>query len=537
VSDDATKQLAALGKAAGLKLVGDDDGQPVVKIELDLNATAARLGEIVGRLDLFSMNGEQVFFDYAGEMQVMTGRKFRTWITNHVLTCRKFITGTNVPISESLQVDEAATILECENFRRGVRPLKGVNHVRLPMLRMGRELEKLPWGYDDEAQIYTVPGGVDYETDMDIAAAKAWLVRLFGMFPFTDERSLGVQVAALLALFVKHLPGGGGLRPGFLWLANEPESGKSVLAKASLFPVLGRAASAKMKKNEDLDKELEAFCRAAVPFIFLDNVYGGIESASIDQLLTSEESTGRAMGGHGIFTAKNTALLLVTGNRLELNEDAARRFLVVDLFEKGNPAARKVDPDMILTDGIMRSPAWRARMLSICWAFVAHWHEKGMEKGSVVLGSFEDYSKVLGGIVEAAGYFPPFTRAKIPDAISPEKQDFQEFLKLVLEEMGERTEVNFTLEDFARIARAGQLYQKQVGTQAEGRKQTIKDDGLGREERGMAQDHGYMTPAQRSSFGKLIPKLLGKEAQVDGRQLEFGKRAQARKSAYTVTVL
>jgi hypothetical protein len=537
--DEASDQMKQLGRMAGLTLV-EGDGMPIVRIEKDLNQTARMLGAVISRLDLFEMNGELVYFNHLGEMKPMTGRKFCTWINDHVVMAEKFDAKSGVAVAGMLGIDAAWVVLDNENFRRGVRPLLAVNHVRLPVLRTtaeGVKVEKLPWKYDAEYQTYTVEGGLDYDEDMDLAAAKVWLERMFGTFPFSDERSKAVQVAAMLALFVKHLPGGTGLRPGFLWLANKPESGKSVLAKASLYAVLGRAAAAKLKKGDELDKELEAFSRANVPYIFLDNVYGGIQSSTIDQMLTSEESTGRAMGGHGVFTAKNTALLLVTGNRLELNEDAARRFLVVDLFEKGDPCDRPVKEADLLNDGAMKAPAWRKRVLSALWALVANWHEMGRPRGGVILGSFEDYSRLLGGVVEAAGYVSPFTKAEIPDAISPEKAEFVELMGLVLEDMGEETTKDYTLEALAMLARSAQLFQKQVGTQAEGKKLTIKEDGLGAAEKALAQDKGILTESQRSSWGKRMKKEVGAHPKVNGRKLEFGRREQSRKSTYTVTVL
>jgi hypothetical protein len=534
---DANKQLAKLANGAELGVVGEDSGLPVVRLDADLNVVGRRLGEIVARLDFFEMNGEQVFFDIDGNMQPMTARKFCTWINDHVIIAVKFGKDDGEPVAGMLAIDAASVVLCCENFRRGVRKLAGVNHVRLPVVREGGVLDRLPWGYDEETRIYTVQGGLDYDTGVDLAAAKVGLERIFGGFPFSDDRSRAVQVAMMLSLFCKHLPGGNSLRPGGLWLANKPESGKSVLAKLCLYPVIGSAAGAKMKKDADLDKELEAFVRAAVPYIFLDNVYGGIQSASIDQMLTSEESTGRAMGGHGLFTARNTALLLVTGNRLELNDDAARRFLVVDLFEKGDPAERGVSPENVLNDKRMKAPEFRAKVLGYLWAIVENWAEAGMPRGTVTLGSFEEYSWMLGGVVEAAGYLPPFTKAEIPDAISPEKQEVVELCRMVLAEMGLEDSKDFTLEDFARLARAGQLFQKHVGTQAEGVKLTVKEDGLGKDERAYAEDHGYLTVSQRASWSKRIKKEFGGEVKVDGKKLEFGKREQARKAVFTVSVV
>lgn len=535
---DAIKQLSKLANGAAIGVVGDDDGLPVVRLEADLNVVSKRLGEIVARLDFFEMSGEQVFFDIDGQMKPMTARKFCTWINDHVLIAVKFGKDDGAPVAGMLGIDAASVVLCSENFRRGVRKLAGVNHVRLPVVREGKVLERLPWGYDEETQIYTVEqGGLDYDTDVDLAAAKVGLERTFAGFPLTDERSISVQIAMMLSLFCKHLPGGDSLRPGGLWLGNKPGCGKSVLAKLALYPVLGSAASAKMKKDADLDKELEAFARAASPYIFLDNVYGGIQSASIDQMLTSEESTGRAMGGHGVFIAKNTALLLVTGNGLELNDDAARRFLVVDLFEKGDPSERGVEAGDVLSDKKMKSEEFRKKILSYLWAFVENWAEGGMKAGAVALATFEHYSWMLGGVVETAGYFPPFTKAVIPDAISPDKVDLVELCKLVLVEMDGVLEKDFTLEDFARMARSAQLFQRQVGTQGEGIKMAIKEEGLDKDARKFAEDRGYLTPAQRSSWGKKLKKDFGGEVKVEGKVLEFGKRSQARKAVFTVSVV
>lgn len=530
--NDATSGVAELAKATGIALA-EDDGAPVVRLSADLNQTALLLGQVATRLDLYKMNGEIVYFDEDHQMKPMTGRRLRTWINDHVVIASKFDKESGRPIAGTLTHDEAATILDCGNFRRGVRPLLAVNQVRLPVVRSSGEIELLPWGYDDEFQVYTIPGGIEYEADTSLEVAVRRLDEVDEGFPFSDRRSRSVQRAADLALFCKHLPGGQSLRPGFLWLGNKPGSGKSVLAKKGLYPVLGKVASAKMKKGEELDKELEAFARARVPYIFLDNVYGGIASASIDQMLTSTSSAGRAMGGHEIFEADNTALLVVTGNRLELNEDAARRFLVVDLFEPGEPDERKVTNR--LDDDLMRTVEWRRRMLGSLWAVVKAWHAAGMPKGKVKLPTYEAYSELLGGIVVAAGYEEPFQKAIIPDAISPEKSEFAELVDLVLRDMGEAREKDFTVEELCCLARSAGLFQGKIGTKEEGKKMTIKEDGLKGEERTFAEDQGYMTPSQRSAWGKLVAKEAGGNPKgKSGVAVEFGKRAQARKATFTV---
>ena len=525
--------LSKLAAVCQLKVAGV--GAPVVRIVEDLNVTSKRLGEIVGKLDLFEMNGELVFYDYRGNRKTMDNRVFGTWINDHVVMASKFDKESGVPLPSRLLLAECAVVLACENFRRGVRTIVSTNKVRLPVVRASGALEKLPWGYDDETQVYTIPGGIDYPTDVEIEAATVGLGRVDGDFPFTDERSVAVQRAACLALFCKHLPGGEGLRPGLLWLGNKPGCGKSVLAKTALYPVMGSAAAAKMKAKEDLDKELEAFVRAGVPYIFLDNIYGGISSASLDQLLTSKKSTGRALGGHELFEVDNRALVVVTGNRLELNEDAARRFLVVDLFEKEDPDKREVS--CRLDDDLMMTEDWRTQQLSRLWSLVANWHAQGMPKSPTVLPTYERYGEMIGGIVEAAGYAAPFQKAVIPDSISPDKVEFNELCGLLIQEMGAETEKDFTLEDMACLARAAQIFQKQIGSQAEGVKLTIKEEGLTGLERQCARDTGLLTPAHRSAVGKRIAREIGSHSTHGGRTIQFGKREQSRKAVFTLRLL
>lgn len=536
------KGVDKVAEAAGLGVV-TEGAVPFVIIpgrdSGDLHALANRLGEYAARLDIFMLNGDLITFNSDGEQEVMDGGHFRGWIMQHVVTCERCHRETGKPIPKPLSRSDAATVLKMDAFKRGVRKIVAVNHVRLPVVRQDEDLglktlEQLPWGYDEATQVYTVPGGLEYGTDTPLNIAQEWVHDTTGTFPFSDPRSLAVQIAAMHSMFSKHLLPEGCLRPGFLWLANKPSSGKTVLAKMVLFTVCGRGPVAKLKKDADLDKELEAFARASVPFVFFDNVRSGLDSPSIEQMMTSGESTGRAMGGHGVFGAKNTMLLLVTGNRLELNEDTQRRFLVVDLFEKGEPAERVVGS--LLSESVMRADAWRKMALECLYAMVKAWFDAGMPKGETELGSFEEYSRVIGGIVKSAGFADPLVPAEIPDAINPERAEFEDLLRAILEEMEGESKRDFTLEDLCALARSQNLFVPLVGDQAQGVKLTIKEDGITGEHKAYAQDRGLLTPSQRQKWNFRLQKEVGREPKVEGQIICFGSRSQSRKTTFTIEV-
>jgi hypothetical protein len=534
---DLGEMTRAVADAAGLpKIVGDVDALPQVAMSDDVNLNAQRLGMQCSRLDIFRRGEQLVFFDCDGLEILVTGRRFRSWINEHVTIAFKFDGKSGQAKPGTLSVEEAATILESQSFLRHVRKIRRVARVRMPVFRKDGGVALLPVGYDAETETFTLAGPpIAEEWTMDMALD--WYELTFGHFPFNKGRDKAVHVAAMLAVFCQLMMPRMSLRPGFLWMANKPGSGKSVLAKAALYPVFGQVSSAKLKSGEELDKELEAFSRAGVPYIFLDNIYGELKSAALDQLLTSCFTMGRAMGGHSIFEAENRALICGTGNNLSLNDDAYRRFLIVDLFEKGDPATRSYGAR--LDDSAMSAEAWRSDALSALWAMVRAWLASGLEKGKKKLASYEEFSEIIGGIAWAAGFEDPFDPPDAANVISPEKAEFLQLLREIVLEMkaGGVVTKDFTLEELAVFARRSELFSNKVGTEADGKQATVKREGLRGAEAGMAIDMGYLDHKQRGRWTFTFKPHVGTEPEVDGQRIRFGERAQQRKTYFTITLL
>ena len=49
----------------------------------------------------------------------------------------------------------------------------------------------------------------------------------------------------------------------------------------------------------------------------------------------------------------------------------------------------------------------RSKLLSIFWAMVKDWDQKGQPAGQKLLPTFEAWSETIGGIVENAGFVSP----------------------------------------------------------------------------------------------------------------------------------
>lgn len=532
--------LMNLGLQAGLHVVEEGGAVPSLYLDGDLRAFARSLAAHCASQELFRDGENMVFIDHEGERALMTADIFRTWINGFIVIFKKEREINTregkkelIPIQITISGETANAVLKCDVFAPYIRKVIAFNAVRLPVKRASGDIELLPLGYDEESRVYTRKDALPYSEDKSLDDAVKWFNNTFGEFPFHDERSRAVVLAGMHSLYVKHLlPEEGVLRPGFLFYANKAGSGKSILAKSCLYPVMGHCAVAKMKKGSELDKELEAFSIGGVPYIFLDNVYGSLKSASLDQMLTSAESVGRVMGGQELFRAKNKAQIFITGNNLELNEDAQRRFLIVDLLEKGEVANRKITN--LLDESRMRSEVFRAEALSSLWSFVRSWRDGGQVLGKAVFPSFEAFSRLIGGIITGAGYACPIQRAELLDETNPDEAEFKRLLYLVGLEMN-GDEERWTAQELAKIARANELLESKVGSEQDGKDLTVKKEKPPANLVSTVEDKGYLDPSSGKVFGSFLGKKLRSQFSFPGEfVIEFGERSQKRKATYTI---
>ena len=521
----------------GLSVVGDDD-MPRVENNGSILYLAQQFGRLAPKLDLFEVNDELVYYDHRRNRKPMTGRVFRGWVEKFVYVVGSYDRKSAAPQPGSIILSDAMDVLVQPDFLMAVRRIEAEENVQLPVIRDDGKLELLPEGYDAQTGVYTVPGGLKFPMDWDVAQGKAWFRKWFGSMPFANERSEAVLVAGLLVLFVRHLPGGSALRPGFLFEANVVGSGKSVCGKACCSIVLGYAPVGKKKAQEEMDKEIESYLKSKSPVIFLDNVYGSLKSSTLDQLVTSKVITFRGMGGQSMLTLRNDAPLIVTGNDLEKNEDAFRRYLQCLLFEAGDPNKRKVEH--LIDDDVLSRDEWRQEALAALWSFVKCWDAKGRPAGQTTLGSFEQFSRLMGGIVTACGFADPLERPVEHDGVSPEQADYRSLVVGIYKQMVERGEkkARFGFEDCAKVARELDIFGDLVEDYEFGRRETISREKLAGDERGFAVDKGYLNKSQVRKWSDFLKSKIGQEQMIGGVRVRFGDpKVEKRKSKITVEVI
>jgi hypothetical protein len=308
-----------------------------------------------------------------------------------------------------------------------VPELHGV--VTVPVFGSDGELHDRP-GYSASTKLYYAPPDwfqMEPPDPTDIDFAREILIELIGDFPFDTESSKAHVMSALLLPFVRPMIEG----PTPLHLISKPKAGTgaTLLAEILAYPCLGKPQIITLSGGEDERRRtLFSALRPGAGAMLLDNVTD-LSGASLASVLTQTTMTDRVVGTSQVATAPNRALWLATGNNPVLSTEIARRTIRIHLD------ARTEHPE--LRDGF-RHPElkeWvQVARPSVVWAaltLVKAWIVAGRPGGSKRLGGFEQWSRVMGGILEVAG-IPGFlgNLAESRSAGDLESQAMQAFVQV-----------------------------------------------------------------------------------------------------------
>jgi hypothetical protein len=472
-SEFARKQLgpaaaapvgAAPGPSAPLDVAKDmasgppdtkEDGPQFVRLpseDYNLSHFASEVGSILNKNGVFRRDDLIVTVNKErGTLVPMEANRFRTYVERHCTPARfvwtKASGGTPEKREMTMSAEVARGTLASDVFVEQQRSLDRVNQVPSPVWRDGvgdapGVIELLQPGYDAPSRSYTVGApGVVISGEMSMEdALKCLRGDLLREFPFAERNAAGVSraeavhVALMLSVWAPALVPVTAARPGGLWMANAPRTGKTLLAKTVQIPVFGTASVTPMKTDEEFDKVLDTATIEAWPVLFLDNLTGLLKSPSLDAFMTSPTRRARVMGGQKSFAAARSTQVLITGNNLGLSEDLEERFLICDLYlEDMDPRARKIERR--IDEGWLARPEVRSRILSALWALVRHWDAAGRPLSKSTIPGFETWSEVYGGIIQHAGLGNPLERPQLAYGGNDWKRDLMAMLEALADDV------------------------------------------------------------------------------------------------------
>lgn len=261
--------------------------------------------------------------------------------------------------------------------------------------------------------IYAPPRGYtslpvpDVITPAHLDKAKELVEEILQDFPFSanasgDSADHNNAVALLLLPFARDLIDGP--TPFHLIEASMPGSGKGLLASALLYPGLGKIIGEPQPSEDDeLKKLITAKIIECAPLIYLDNINHPLTSGEFCAALTMDIWGDRILGRSATANAKVRAVWLGTGNNVSMTTEVTRRTVRIRLTPQTD---RPEERTGFAHDDLMEwIEAHRPELVQAAHMIIKNAIQAGLPKPkSRSMASFIRYSRVMGSILECAGY-------------------------------------------------------------------------------------------------------------------------------------
>lgn len=261
-------------------------------------------------------------------------------------------------------------------------------------------------GYDPESRFYVASPGTWPTWEGSVESARDFLLEeLLGDFAFATQADRANALAMLILPVVR--PAIDGPTPMHLIDAPVQGSGKSLLAEVCLMATCGdhvRTTPGSVDEDEWRKKIIGGLLDGK-PYVWFDNVTRLVRADALDIVLTSREISDRRLGVTEIVSVPINCTWVMTSNNAELSRDMVRRTCWI-----------RIDPQMERPEERSREykfrhpniKAWvttnRGQLLAAICKLVEAWIEGGKKCDStVLLGSYEEWCKTVGGILETAG--------------------------------------------------------------------------------------------------------------------------------------
>ncbi|MBI3328492.1 MAG: hypothetical protein HYZ81_17540 [Nitrospinae bacterium] len=281
--------------------------------------------------------------------------------------------------------------------------------VEVPVFAPDGTLQTTP-GYHPGSRTYYLPHEgftldpvPDQPTARDVKFAKALMLgEVLPDFPFVTDADRAHAVALWLLPFCRDLIDG----PTPLHLIEAPcaGSGKGLLAEVCLLPAIGHrfGTLSPGRDDEEWRKSITTALRWGHEAIWIDNITQPLKSGDLAAALTSPMWEDRILGQSTSVRIPVRCVWMATANNPVLSEELTRRSVRIRIDPKvDRPWLREGFQHENLREWVQ---AHRATLVGAALTFVRAWLASGRPPPDVrPLGSYEAWSRVIGGILEVAG--------------------------------------------------------------------------------------------------------------------------------------
>ncbi len=257
-------------------------------------------------------------------------------------------------------------------------------------------------------------------------------------FPFVSDSDRTHAIAAMILPFVR--PMITGCTPLHLIEAPVAGSGKGLLCNIISIITSGYSVPSRTLPNDDdeLRKMITSELLKGNPIVLLDNAdeRKRLNSPTLASVLTAEYWTDRFLGSSKMVTMQNLPLWLLTGNNVRMSQELIRRVL------RSRFDTRVEQPwlrENFRHDDLREwTREHRPELVAAILTIIQTWINAGKPAGKKKLGSYEEWSKVIGGVLSVAG-IPGFlgNLEALYDSSDPDRDMWRELVAAWWEEWRE----------------------------------------------------------------------------------------------------
>ena len=264
-------------------------------------------------------------------------------------------------------------------------------------------------GYHPDARLlyqplpgFEVPAIPDSPSPDQVAAARGLICEdLLGDFPFVAPAEMAHAVAMLILGVVRSMIDG----PTPLHLIEKPTPGTGatlmVDAIATILTGAGASVMTEGRDDEEWRKRVTAKLRQVPSILLIDNLRSKLDSAAVAAALTAPFWEDRILGVSEMARLPIRCIWIATGNNPEFSNEMARRLVRIRLdAHVERPWQRSGFKHPELSTWVRAN---RAQLVAACLTLCQAWLAAGRPRGTLTIGSYENWSAIIGGILEVAG--------------------------------------------------------------------------------------------------------------------------------------
>ena len=285
------------------------------------------------------------------------------------------------------------------------------NITEIPTLRPDGSILSTP-GYDKVSGLFYVPAHdfvipkiSENPTEEEIRDAVNLINEVYINFPFDSQASRANFIAATATPIYKPMIDGS--VP--LHITDKPQAGTGagLATQALCMTVTGRdpAMFGAPKDEDEWSKVIFAAVKAGQQIIVFDNCDGVLYSSNLARLITAKTIGGRILGQSQNAIIPNNSIIFSNGNNVTLDGDLQRRSYLSRMeTEADRPWERECN--FLHSPLIPWVKANQGRIVAAYLIIAKAWIAAGKPTDNSLsrLGGFEEWQRVIGGVLKNAGF-------------------------------------------------------------------------------------------------------------------------------------